>query len=135
MMGGIIWWVLRKSNLQYTRKSRNLLTSEPFSVIRNSKLYLSIYHAIVFFIRPPNEYITVSLFCYNKFDIFLGCCHKIKVRAECCCFLMDCKHKQLKYNIWKPGTKIALHSVIDKKNIGMCYVVQSYYTLTWSSDS
>src|SRR6218665_145681 len=59
-----------------------------------------------------NDNIKISLFCYNKYKILLCCGHKIKVCAECSGFSIGFRHKQLKYNTWKPGTKIVLHSVI-----------------------
>ena len=59
-----------------------------------------------------NDNIKIFLFCHNKYEIFLCCGHKIKVCVECSRFSIGLRHKQLKYNTWKPGTKAALHSVI-----------------------
>ena len=58
--------------------------------------------------------VTISLFCHNKYELFLGCVHKIKVCAECSRFSIGFRHKQLKYNTWKPGTNIVLRSVIGE---------------------
>jgi len=60
-----------------------------------------------------NDNINISLFCHNKYKIFLCCGHEIKVCAECRRFSIGFRHRQLKYNTWKPGTKIVLHSVIE----------------------
>ena len=34
--------------------------------------------------------------------------------AECSCFSIGFRHKQLKHNTWKPGTNTVLHSVIGR---------------------
>ena len=63
-----------------------------------------------------NKNVKSSLFCHNKYEIFLGCVHKIKVCAECSRFSIGFRHKQLKYNTWKPETNIVLHSVIGSQD-------------------
>src|SRR6218665_3870762 len=68
---------------------------------------------VLFFLSDRiNGNIKISLFCHKKYEIFLCCGHKIKVCVECSRFSIGFRHKQLKYNTWKPGKKIVLHSVI-----------------------
>ena len=114
MMGDYIWGLIRESDLQYTRNSRKLLISETFWVIFDSLCLLTMQ--VLFFISPHEQKCKNSLFCHNRYEIFLGCVHKINVCAECSCFFIGFKHKQLKCNTWKPGTNIVLHSVTDDLN-------------------
>ena len=58
-----------------------LLISEPSWVIFDCLCLLTMQ--VLFFISCINKNVKMSLFCYNKYDIFLGCVHKIKVCAEC----------------------------------------------------
>ena len=64
-----------------------------------------------------NKNVKISLFCHNKYEIFLGCVHKIKVCAECSRFSIGFRHKQLKYNTWKPEANIVLHSVMHEAKV------------------
>ena len=103
--------LLREGDLKYTRKSRK--TTHFWTFLSDFWLFLSPYHAsVVFLSHGMNKNVKISMFCHNKYEIFLGCVHKIKVWAECSCFFIGFRHKQLKYNTWKPGTSIVLHSVI-----------------------
>ena len=65
------------------------------------------------------------LFCHNKYEIFLGQVHKIKVCAECSRFSIAFRHNQLKYNTWKPGTNIVLHGVMKPADKGSIIVVMT----------
>ena len=118
------WWgttfggFFRKAICSALANLEKILISEPFWVIFDCLCLLTMQ---VFFF--------ISLFCHNKYKIFLGCVHKIKVCAECSCFSRGFRHKQLKYNTWKPGTNILLHSeFLEYISIGI-YELRKVYII------
>ena len=131
--GDYIWMLIQESDLQYTRKSRK--TTHFWTFLSDFWLSLSTYHAsVVFLSHRINKNVKISLFCHNKYEIFLGCFQKIKVCAECSRFSIGFRHKQLKYNTWKPGTNIVLHSVIfqhKKKETKLSSYSQKSLTGSW----
>jgi len=66
---------------------------------------------VLFFIGPHERQYKNVLVLSQEIGHFLCCGHKIKVCAECSRFSIGFRHKQLKYNTWKPVTKVVLHSV------------------------
>ena len=111
------WWgttfggLFEKAICSTLANLEKLFISETFWVIFDC-LFVYLPCKCCFLSHRMNKNVKISLFCHNKYEIFLGCVHKIKVCAECSRFSIGFGHKQLKYNTWKPGTNIVLHSVI-----------------------
>ena len=114
------WWgttfggLFEKAICSTLANLEKLFISEPFWVIFwtfLSESFCLLTMQVLFLSHRMNKNVKISLFCH-KYEIFLGCVHKIKVCAECSRFSIGFEHKQLKYNTWKSGTNIALHSVI-----------------------
>ena len=111
------WWgttfggLFEKAICSTLANLEKLFISEPFWVIFDC-LFVYLPCKCCFLSHRMNKNVKISLFCHNKYEIFLGCVHKIKVCAECSRFSIGFGHKQLKYNTWKPGTNSVLHSVI-----------------------
>src|SRR6218665_1946448 len=75
MMGTTFGGFFEKAICSILANLENIIISEPLSVIIDCHCLFTM-QVLVFNIK-------ISLFCHNKYEIFLYCGHRIKVCAEC----------------------------------------------------
>ena len=114
------WWGTTFGALFEKAICSTLATLENYSFLNLFEWFLTLFvylpYKCCFLSHRMNKNVKLSSFFHNRYEIFLGWVHKIKVCAECSRFSIGFRHKQLKRNTWKPGTNIVLHCVTDDLN-------------------
>ena len=114
------WWGTTFGDLFEKVICSTLATLENYSFLNLFEWFLTLFvylpYKCCFLSHRMNKNVKLSSFFHNRYEIFLGWVHKIKVCVECSRFSIGFRHKQLKRNTWKPGTNTVLHSVTDDLN-------------------